>query len=293
MQNSNIITISTNHPCYPDAFRHVKPAITEFYALGDTNLLVQPHISIVGTRTITPYGIDVTTQMARAAVSGGLTVVSGLAFGVDSVAHTAALNARGHTIAVVPASLHAIYPARHYNLAKRIVDEGGLLISEHKDAIRPMKHYFVLRNRLIAALADQILVTEAGQKSGARHTVEFGHQLGKHVAMVPGNITSPMSQYPNEEIRTGITPVTSPDDLLALLRFNNIPINEQSIKTPQGNYNEYERAIIDALSHQNLSSDALMEVSKLTVAQFNVHITMLEINGLIERSASNAWRLAK
>lgn len=295
MQESTVITISANDPCFPVIFNNTKPQVKHFYAKGNTSLLVKgARISIVGTRTVSPYGTDVTKQLTQVAVEAGLTVVSGLAFGVDNIAHKTALACGGKTIAVLPASLTTVYPASHHNLARQIVASGGLLISECHPEARPMKHYFIQRNRLIAALADQILITEAGLKSGARHTADFGMQLNKSIAAVPGNITNPLSALPNELIRDGAQPITSPQELLTTLKFNKIPIQtkETTIVT-QMSQNKDEQAILQALSLQNLTSTSLMEATNLPPALFNIHITMLEINGAVIRIGNHTWRLAK
>jgi DNA processing protein len=289
MQNSHIKTISRNDPDFPQAFSGLAQPITELYAVGNISLLhASPRLGIVGSRKITNYGKEVTTDMARAAARAGVTIVSGLAFGVDSVAHTAALDVGGNTIAVLPCGIQNIYPASHSGLAQRILDNNGLLISEEIPKLQPMKHHFIRRNRLIAALSDTLLVTEAGEKSGSRHTVDFAIEMFKTIATVPGNITSPMSIGTNKLILEGAELVFSTSDLLTILG-----VNEKLIKPQYSGENEHEKAIIKALSEGKLSTESLAQLSTLEVSIFNTHLTILELKGVVEQLGPNTWRLAK
>ncbi len=289
MQEKDIITITATDLYFPDNFRRVVPTIEKFYAIGDVTLLTQgSRISIVGSRNPTSYGSEVTKDFTQAVVRAGITVVSGLAFGIDSIAHKVAISEGGKTIAVLPSGLKDIYPARHTELARRIVATGGLLISEFILDIPPMKYYFVRRNRLIAAISGTTLVTEAGEKSGSRHTADFAMELGLNVCVVPGNINSPLSIGTNNLIKEGAEPIVATRELLTILG-----VNEVLMKPRYSAQNRYEQAILDNLYEQNLSNETLLEASQLEVSNFNVHLTMLEIKGVIEQTASKSWRLAK
>lgn len=292
MQESIIITISTNHPCYPRDFAHTKPSVSKFYARGNISLLTnKSRVAIVGTRLVSTYGKEATQLIARTAARAGIIVVSGLAFGVDKIAHQTALDSGGATIAVLPGSLNNIYPASHHGLANRILASGGLLISEHHPEKSPSKFHFVKRNRLIAALSDMVIIPEAGLKSGSRHTAEFAIQLGKPVAMVPGPINSPLSAYPNQQINNGAAPIISAEDFLDKLKFNNIPFNPIVSQTDSSH--PIQTAITTALSQQNMSDSQLIDSLKLDIALFNTHITMLEIKGTVARINNYKWGLAK
>ncbi len=176
-------------------------------------LLTKPRIGVVGTRTPTSYGIAVTKMLVTELTKQGIVVVSGLALGIDSIAHQACLEVGGQTIAVLPSGLGNIYPRSHQKLAKQIVENEGTLVSEYEHSETPYKHYFIARNRIIAALSDGLLVIEAAEKSGSLHTADFALELGKPVFAVPGNITSPLSAGCNELIRNGAVPVTSVQDI--------------------------------------------------------------------------------
>lgn len=292
MQEQHIITISTNHPCFPEAFHHVKPIVTTFYAHGNIQLLKQaPRLAVVGTRHPSHYGIDATKHLVRTAAKANITIVSGLALGIDSVAHGAALDYGTKTIAVLPTSLSNIYPLRHTNLARRILANNGLLISELVSTANPNKYHFVQRNRLIAALADLIVVPEAAVNSGARHTVEFGHQLGKTSAFIPGPINSQLSVFPNQQIKTGGALIAESTDIFDLLPFHESLIGD-FLHTPPPADNPHQQMIISALAPGPLFQNELLKATKQPAQTLNVHLTMLEIKGSIERTSNNAWRLA-
>lgn len=288
MQKEDIITISATDAEFPPIFMELKQPPAEIHALGDINLLQSsPIVSIVGTRRSTSYGKEVTSKLSECLALHDVTIVSGLAYGIDSIAHTSTLNAGGKTIAVLPSGLLNIYPANHQKLAQRIVESGGLLISEHPHSHSPMPYHFVERNRLIAALCNVLLVTEAAHQSGTIHTVRYAEKLNKTIAAVPGNITSPMSKGVNKLIFDGAQPILEPADLLSLLN-----INEKTIKPKYEAKNPDELTIINLLREGSLSTDGLLEESELSLQTINFNLTMLEINGVIKREKGNTWQLS-
>lgn len=171
----------------------------------------------------------VTTELAGELANVGVVIVSGLAIGIDGIAHTAALDAGGVCIAVLPCGLDAIYPASHLQLAKRIVQNGGALVSEYPPNTIAYKYDFIARNRIVSALSDAVLIPEAALKSGALHTARFALEQGKEVMAVPGNTTSETSAGTNNLIKTGAGVVTSAEDVLHALG-----LEAQNKKTPKG-----------------------------------------------------------
>jgi DNA processing protein len=287
MQKIIIKTINSKGSDFPKEFRHLERPVERFFAAGNLDLLNRkPRLGIVGTRAITPYGQQVTTDLASAAARAGAVVVSGLALGVDSVAHKAALDVGGDTIAVLPSSLTKIYPASHHGLALRIIRKNGLLISEFEKAEQPMKHYFIQRNRMIAALSDVLLVTEAAMGSGTRHTVDYMVASGKPICAVPGDIYKASSAGTNSLIKHGIEPILSSSDLLAVLG-----LNENLMKPKYQPENEYEAKILQALTEKPLTFNELVIQTTLDISVINIHITMLEIRGVIS-STNNSWHAA-
>jgi DNA processing protein len=263
------------------------------YALGDTSLLKDQdrhRLAIVGSRKVSPYGRAITEQLAGAAAKEGIVIVSGLALGVDSIAHYSALRARGKTIAVLPSAIQNIYPATHRHLAKQIVDAGGLLISEYVDTTPPQKYQFIARNRIIAALSHGVLITEAAQRSGSLHTAQFALEMGKSVMACPGNITSPTSQGANQLIKSGCTPITEPTDVYEELNFApkaNNALDEEEL------YDNDQATIVELLKGGVSNAEELQILSGLSIQKFNQALSFLEIEDIIKPMGSNHWTLRR
>jgi DNA processing protein len=176
-----------------------------------------PCLSVVGSRQMSEYGRWAVRAFIPPIVAAGYTVVSGLAYGVDSLAHTVTLEERGTTIAVLGSGFQQIYPREHQPLARRIVEEGGLVVTQFPAWTPPRAAHFPERNRIIAGLSRLTLVIEAGERSGslitARHAVEYG----RDVCCIPGDITRPTSRGVNWLLADGAMPLQSPEQLLAIL----------------------------------------------------------------------------
>ncbi len=271
----------------PDRLTSVASPPKQLFVEGDlVELLQRPAVAIVGSRKLTAYGREITNRLATELAEQGVVIVSGLAFGVDSIAHQAALDAGGRTIAVLPSPLQRIYPASHRGLARNIMEQGGALVSEYSAGAETFRGNFVARNRIIAGLADAVLVTEAALKSGSLHTARFALNAGRDVLAVPGNITSPTSEGTNNLIKRGALPVTSVDDILFCLG-----IDHSSRKPVPRASNEAEQAILDLLHAGTTDGTELQTKSGLDIEQFNQHLTMLEITGKIRSLGANQWSL--
>lgn len=249
--------------------------------LGD--LLARPCVAVVGSRKVSPYGREVTHRFAYELARQGVVIVSGLAYGVDSVAHKAALEAGGLTIAVLGTPLDSISPAGHTQLAADIVKNGGALVSEYPSGAAVFATHFVARDRLIAGLSDATLITEAALKSGSLHTARFALNAGRDVMAVPGNITSPTSEGTNNLLKAGAAAVTSTADILHILGLE--------LADPQGarSDNPKEQLLLDLLQAGTSDGTDLLARSKLPIAEFNQTLTMLEITGKIRSLGANNW----
>jgi DNA processing protein len=171
--------------------------------------------AVVGTRAATGYGEHVTRELVTELVEHGVTVVSGAAYGIDGVAHRAALAAGGATVAVLACGVDRAYPAGHVRLLRRIAEAGGLVLSEYAPGVTPARHQFLVRNRLVAALSEAVVVTEAGRRSGARNTAAWARRLGRPALAVPGSVLSVASVGTNRMIRDGEARlVAEPSDVL-------------------------------------------------------------------------------
>jgi DNA processing protein len=230
-----------------------------------------PTVAIVGTRKPTAYGREVTYKFAYELAQRGVVIISGLAFGIDSIAHRAALDAGGITIAVLGNSIDTVYPQSHQKLADEILAKGGALMSEYPEGTGTFPSNFLARNRIVSGLSDAIIVTEAAARSGSLATVNHALEQGKDVFAVPGNITSPMSAGCNEIIKQGATPLTHIDDL---------PFSLPKVS---------DSIIVELIKKGVHDGDELLQKSGLDPSDFLQAITLLEIDGRIHSIEGNKW----
>lgn len=275
----------------PKRLQSISQPPTKLYIRGADlhQLLRQPTLAVVGSRHISAYGAAVTTRLVSELARAGVVIISGLALGVDAIAHRAALDAGGLTVAVMPCGLDRIYPASHQQLARRIVEQDGALISEYPPGEPPLKWTFIARNRLVSGLGDAVLITEAGEKSGTLHTARFALEQGKDVLAVPGEITSPTSVGTNRLIQTGAALVSSADDILNILGLHTQQSDSAQHK-PSGNTPD-EQILIDLLWEGLRDGSTLLARSQLGVVRFNQSLTMLELQGVVRALGADQWAL--
>lgn len=274
----------------PEVLKQISSPPKQLFTVGEnlSTFLEYPRVAIVGSRLISPYGRQVTAQLATELAERGVIIVSGLAYGVDAVAHQATVQAGGRAIAVLPGPLDDIVPAGHKQLAEQIVLHGGALLSEYPNGSEIYKTNFVARNRLVAGISQAILITEAVEKSGSLHTARFALEQGKDVLAVPGMITSSSSVGTNNLIKAGATPVTSYKDVLhALGLIENLTSRGPRPKAK----NSEEKVLLDLLDHGVTNGLELQKQCGFNAAVFNQTITMLELSGKIHNLGGNHWSL--
>jgi DNA processing protein len=246
-----------------------------------------PTVAIVGTRKPTAYGRQVTEQLASELASRGVVVVSGLALGVDAIAHQATLDVGGTTIAILANALPEIRPMTNRAIGERILASGGAIISE-SDGEKPLgKWSFLERNRLVAGIADAILITEASSHSGTLNTAARALEQGKDVFVVPGNITSPSSAGCNLLLKQGAIPVTEVNDILERIAPDLASSQTQLALGTTAT----EVAIIEALKNGLRDGDEIQRTTGLDVGEMNISLTMLELSGSIRSLGANQWTL--
>ncbi|HVV25891.1 MAG TPA: DNA-processing protein DprA [Candidatus Saccharimonadales bacterium] len=273
---------------FPAALRHIPSPPQRIYFRGPLNdLMERPRLAVVGSRSISPYGRQITEELAGKLAERGMVIVSGLALGVDAAAHRAALAAGGLTIAVLPGPVDNIYPATNIRLAEDILANGGALVSEYAVAEYSFKQNFIARNRLVAGLAQAVLITEAAKKSGSLHTARFALEQGKDVLAVPGNITSKTSVGTNNLIKAGATPITSYADVLHALGLRDRTARPEQARSR----NQHEQIILDLLQKGLSDGEQLLKQSGLTPSEFNQAQTMLELAGKLRPLGANQWSL--
>ncbi len=281
-------SLKRDGPDFPAILRQIPSPPKDLFWIGThpSDFLNKPRVAIVGSRKVSTYGRAVTERLAGELARLGVVIVSGLALGVDSIAHQATLNAGGLTIAVLPTSLDQIYPASHLNLARQIVERGGCLISEYPPGAEAFPSNFIARNRLVSGLADVLLITEAAKNSGTMHTAGFALEQGKTVMTIPGNINSPGSEGCNNLIKAGAAPVTSVEDVLFALRLD--PNAPKQTKIFRGSDNEQK--IFDLIRHGVADQEELAAAARLDGSALSAALTMLEINGYI-RAEHGSWTI--
>ena len=209
-----VIKINEDSRFYPEKLKNISCSPKELYCLGNLNLLNCKSIAIIGSRNYSDYGRRAAEEFAYNLASEDICIVSGMARGIDSFAHEAALSAKGKTIAVLGSGLDIIYPKENKKLYEDIVRNNGLIISEYPLGMPPRKQNFPARNRIISGLSDGVLVIEARKNSGTNITVDFALEQGKDVFVIPGNIYSKTSDGTNFLIKEGAIPVTNYKDIL-------------------------------------------------------------------------------
>jgi DNA processing protein len=285
----NKVTLSD--PDYPDMLRHIPSPPKQLFIAGKQlpDILKRPRVAIVGSRKVSAYGREVTTRLARALAERGVVIISGLAFGVDALAHRAALEAGGTTVAVLPGPVESICPASHTQLAHQITTNDGLLVSEYAAGSDVHIVNFIARNRLVSGLSEVLVITEAAEKSGSLHTARFALEQGRDVMAVPGSIFSPTSVGTNNLIKAGAMPVTDYTDVLHALGLEELPL--QAAATPPQGDTPQEQLLLDLLAQGPRDGDALLAASGLDVARFNQTLTMLEITGKARSLGGRQWAL--
>jgi DNA processing protein len=271
-------------PEYPRELNDLAHPPRELYTIGRSSALSIPRVAIVGTRNSTAYGERITRTLTRALVRGGVSIVSGMARGIDAAAHRTALEEGGNTVAVLGTGVDVPYPVGHRQL-HRTIAEHGLVLSENPPGTKAAQGAFPKRNRIIAALAPVTIVVEAGFRSGALNTASQAIELGRVVAAVPGPIDSDQSRGSNQLLRDGAVVIAAPEDALTLLG-----VSLPRVAPPPPLLPESEQKVWDAIAEGFVETDSLPASTGLTMAECLAAITSLEIIGLVECSLAGEIR---
>jgi DNA processing protein len=295
---------------YPRRLKEIDDAPLILFAQGSFTALQQPMVALVGTRHPTPYGEQQARRFARELTEAGMTIVSGLARGIDGVSHQSCIERDGQTIAVLGSGLGRIYPPEHLNLAKKIRHH-GMLLSEYAPLHQPQKSTFPQRNRIISGLCSITLVIEAPQKSGSLITARLALEQNREVMAIPGPISSELSRGCNELICDGAKLVQSVDDVIEELHLPNaVPLtstpftneypqqlNAKHTSLPEKRttqdwqkspatiaVNQTEQQILEAISPDGSLLDSIIHRTGLAPQKVIAAVSLLEIRGLIARS---------
>lgn len=271
---------------YPKTLKQVTPPVDSLFYIGSPPLawMSRPKLAVVGSRKMTAYGKEVADKIVKDLAGSGVVIISGLALGIDAAAHSAAIEAGGLTVAVLPTSVETVYPASHQSLAKRIVGSGGCLLSEYPAGSEVYRHNFIARNRIVSGLADVVLIPEAAVNSGSLHTARFALETGKTVMAVPNSIFRASSEGCNNLIKAGAGVVTSSDDIFFALGLEK---KRHQISSFRGTKQE---ETVYRLIKQGISSQEQLALKlSLDAATLNSALTSLEIAGAIRPYGNGQW----
>lgn len=276
------ITLHTkSDPTYPPLLREIPDGPVTLYTRGTLDWSVpRPFIAIVGSRKHSPYGMQVAEKLAQDLTRAGIIVVSGMAFGIDSIAHVGAIEEGGETIAVLGSGVddRSLTPVSHFQLAQKIMAHGSL-VSEYPPGTLPSKGSFPMRDRIIAGLCLGTIVIEAGEKSGSLITAQCALDYNREVFSVPGSILSPYSLGTNDLIKQGAKMVTSVQDVLEELPQKLFHAREIQEPLPE-NLSLEEQLVYGTLTHEPIHIDKIIQKTKLASAEASALLSLLEIKGL-------------
>ncbi len=278
VRNANVRVLTWHDSDYPRLFRNMDDPPPILYVKGALQPDDEVRVTVVGTRNPTAYGREVARQLASDLAESGIAVVSGLARGIDGIAHDAALRAGGRTIAVIGSGLDVVYPPEHRSLFERIVDNGAVL-SEYPLGSKPEARHFPRRNRLLSGLGLGVLVVEASKDSGARSTVEFALEQNREVLCVPGSIHSPASELTNWLIQQGAKLVMRVEDVLEELHIGGAP-RQQPLPGISADTEE-EARLLDVLTQEPQHIDELSRSTGMSITQASGTLAVMEIKGSV------------
>jgi DNA processing protein len=280
LERAGVEALTWESDNYPKRLLEVDDAPPVLYAMGRIEDADGWAIGVVGTRRATSYGREAAARISAGLAEAGVTVISGLARGIDSVAHHTALDSGGRTIAVLGSGLDVIYPPENRGLVRRIVEEGsGAVVSEYPLGTQPDAVNFPPRNRIISGMSLGVLVVEAAEKSGALITVTFALEQGREVFAIPGPITSKLSEGTNNLIKNGAKLVTSARDILEELDMATVAEHVEAARALPSD--PTERMLLEYLQDASRHIDELTNRSGLPASTVSAVLTMMELKGMV------------
>lgn len=280
IQEEGITVLTWEDEGYPRRLKEIDQPPPVLYVKGDLSPDDEWPVAIVGTRRVTAYGRQVTEEIASTLSRNGLTIISGMARGIDAIAHQAALSVGGRTIAVLGCGVDRIYPPEHSGLAERIIEHGAL-ISDYAPGTPPEASNFPPRNRIISGLSMAVVVTEAGQRSGALITASFAADQGRDVFAVPGNIMSPQSRGTNRLIQDGAFLILDPKDVLEVLSLSMVTQHRAArVVLPA---DAVEAQLYQTLGHEPLHIDEIGARTDLPIDRVTATLALMELKGMIRQ----------
>jgi len=280
LETKGIAYISRNNENYPSMLKEIHDPPLGLFFKGTLPSDDYAKIAIIGSRKCSEYGLLTARLLARPLAAAGVVVVSGMAKGVDSMAHRGAIQGGGKTIAVLGCGVDICYPSENKQLMMEIINN-GCVASEYAPGVTPTPAFFPARNRIISGLSRGVVVTEAALKSGTLITVDQAQEQGREVFAVPGNISSKLSGGTNQLIRDGAYPVSDHTDILSVLKIS--PVTENEIQKDKPQLAQEEKRVYDNLSLEPVSFDMLASLTGIDIGKLHLICTGLELKGLAKK----------
>lgn len=288
LKKSSIKFVSLNEPGYPENLRGISDAPPVLYYIGTIKPKDKNAVAIVGSRKMSSYGREVAEKFAAELSSVGVTIVSGLALGIDAVAHKACIEAGGRGLIVLASGLDTISPVTNRWIALEIVKKGGAIVSEYPLGQKPQRTFFPSRNRIISGLSKAVIVVEGLKKSGTLLTASAAAEQGRPVFAVPGHITSPLSAAPHFLIQSGCKLATSTQDILEELNLQLKVDFEEVEKLMPGDKNEEK--LLEILEKEPLHLDEVARISSLKASEVSTILTFMELKGMIKSLGNGVYK---
>lgn len=293
MAKDEILAITINDKKYPSLLKEIYDAPAIIFYKGNIGALSEPAVGVVGSRKISLYAQQSTPFIVKELAKNGVAIVSGLALGVDTFAHKATVEVGGKTIAVLGGGLDKknFYPPHNRDLAEKIIETGGAVISEHAPGAPPLNFNFPQRNRIISGLSLGIIVIEAAERSGALITAKTALEQNREVCALPGNIFQQNSYGTNELLKKGAHLVTSANDILETLNFKKAAeYNENKKIIPE---NPDEEKILSLLQNEPLHVDTICRGANMNASALNSLLMMMEMKGMVKNYGGGVYGVGR
>ena len=278
--NQGIQILTWQDDVYPSRLKEIDQPPPVLYIRGEYLQEDLFAVALVGTRRVTAYGRQITEEIAAFLAANGITVISGLARGVDAVAHSAALKAGGRTLAILGSGVDRIYPPEHRALAEQIMERGAI-ISDYALGTPPDASNFPPRNRIISGLSLAVVVIEAGETSGALITAEFAAEQGREIFAVPGSILAPQSKGTNKLIQQGAQPLLSVNDLMQALNLTRVGEHKAARRILPAD--ETEARVLNVLGNGPLHVDEIRNQTDLPIEKVSAALALMELKGMVRQ----------
>lgn len=293
LKKADIGVVTIRDKNYPVLLKEIYDPPALLFYKGEIKKEDSLAVAVVGSRRFSSYGQRMAAKIGRQLAENGVTVVSGLALGIDAIAQEAALKAGGRTIAALGCGLDRIYPVANINLANQIIKSGsGAIVSEFGLGVPPLAHHFPIRNRVISGLSLGTVVIEAAEKSGSLITAQSALDQNREVFALPGDIERSSAYGPNELIKNGAKIVTNIDDILSELKIEK-KASEVKMRQLVDNFssdNVLEQKIIDTIGNDNLHIDKIAKIIKLNIATLNSTLLLMEMKGMVRNSGGGVYQ---